>query len=563
MILSTVCIKNIKSIENSGEIHLSHTDLMTIIAGQNESGKSAFLRALKYFEEGRYSGFDEDERLSEKGYACVAVTFCLSESEESEFSNKYGDDVCNYLSTHGVTFIRGQTDIIDDTNIKVASTDDITGIVNEHNSNPDNEVAISIDNLVDDLLNMRPKFVYYSGELESNILPGEILIRDIEKSQAVRDFEKVFDVDFSNIFSSKYNHQKRSLVIGNIGENASETLNQFWSQKISEKEKSYKYKVDFSDNDNNLALSKLNFYVCDSSGRPLKMSQRSDGFKWFAGFTLRLRAHAAEFESKKIILLLDEPGLGLHEIGQSDVRKVIDELCYKRGIQVIMSTHLPIILGSDKVKFEQLLLASKNSKGNSSFKRINQAVSTSSFHDALSPVRSAIGLVTIPRFSKDEKVIIVEGISDYYFIKPFLNKDIKIIPAFGADKIPNIFSILFGWGVFPKAVFDGDKKGKSIYKKMLNQLSFPGSDEVDRFLFCLDDGVCLEGLLDEEDIKKVFDYTGIQCKDKETICDKINDIGKNLFFFKFCEYYSNNENMSSLSMKTKKKIEHLICFING
>lgn len=44
-------IKNIKSIIDSGTCHLTE-DNITIFAGQNESGKSAVLEALKYFSNG-------------------------------------------------------------------------------------------------------------------------------------------------------------------------------------------------------------------------------------------------------------------------------------------------------------------------------------------------------------------------------------------------------------------------------------------------------------------------------------------------------------------------------
>ena len=66
MILGKVKIQNFKSIKDTGWIFLSKGDLINILAGQNESGKTSFLRALKFFEEGIYDTFeDEDRRMEE------------------------------------------------------------------------------------------------------------------------------------------------------------------------------------------------------------------------------------------------------------------------------------------------------------------------------------------------------------------------------------------------------------------------------------------------------------------------------------------------------------------
>ena len=47
-------IQNFKSIRDTGEIKVSSEDNVTILAGQNEAGKSSVLEALDFFETGEF-----------------------------------------------------------------------------------------------------------------------------------------------------------------------------------------------------------------------------------------------------------------------------------------------------------------------------------------------------------------------------------------------------------------------------------------------------------------------------------------------------------------------------
>lgn len=563
MILTKIRIKNFRSILDSGEIHLAKDDLITAIAGQNESGKTAFLKALKYFEEGKYVGFDDDARLCDD-YPRVEATFCLKDDEFELFKNEYGLEIAKYFKNTGITFSRGKEKEANDENINYIKFDDsvIKAIDSLNASKEPEDAKITVAQIVERLSGIRPKFIYYSGELDSNILPGEIMVSEIQNNQAVKDFEKVYDIDFAELFTNKYNNQKRTYKFDLVSANASDSLNSFWNQKISGEKSEYKYKISFSENSADLLLSKLQFYIANEDGIPLKMSQKSDGFRWFSGFTLRLRAHGVNpGDSHGFILLLDEPGLGLHEIGQRDVRHVIDEISGKSNIQVILSSHLPLILGGDKIKFNQILLATKNRVGNSSFGRINQVSSSDGAMDALSPIRSAIGLVSVSGFSKGEKVVVVEGISDYYFLRTLLDDSVKIIPAFGADNVRNVFAILFGWGVEPRAIFDGDSKGVRAYRNIKSHFAFQ-DDMANHMLFTLKDGKIIEDLVSPSDIKRVLDeFDGVKYKSDKSNLDNVEQPGKNLFFFRFYDMYGRGD--LKLSKVTLNNVKELLDFINS
>ena len=75
-----------------------------------------------------------------------------------------------------------------------------------------------------------------------------------------------------------------------------------------------------------------------------------------------------------------------------------------------------------------------------------------------------------PNFKK--RNIIVEGISDYFYLNAYFNikgipkKDRpNIIPSTGADNILPISSILYGWGCEFIILLDQDDKGRAIYDK--------------------------------------------------------------------------------------------------
>lgn len=57
MKLSSFRIQFVKSIIDSGICHLSETDNLLVLAGQNEAGKSAILEGLNFFRNGASEDF--------------------------------------------------------------------------------------------------------------------------------------------------------------------------------------------------------------------------------------------------------------------------------------------------------------------------------------------------------------------------------------------------------------------------------------------------------------------------------------------------------------------------
>ena len=114
---------------------------------------------------------------------------------------------------------------------------------------------------------------------------------------------------------------------------------------------------------------------------------------------------------------------------------------------------------------------------------------------------TAIGLDLSNDFSiAGKKNVLLEGISDYYFIQA-LREYLKtskanFIPCVGAQKIPQLVSLLIGWDLEFLAVLDKDVEGKKIAKELSETLLI----EQDRIIFVSEqDGSAIEDLFSRDD----------------------------------------------------------------
>ena len=80
----------------------------------------------------------------------------------------------------------------------------------------------------------------------------------------------------------------------------------------------------------------------------LPFNERSSGFRWFFSFL----AAFSQYESSEdpIIILLDEPGLGLHARAQKDFVRFITERLAKKGRQVLYTTHSPFMVEAGRLE---------------------------------------------------------------------------------------------------------------------------------------------------------------------------------------------------------------------
>ncbi|OGG47019.1 hypothetical protein A2671_00555 [Candidatus Kaiserbacteria bacterium RIFCSPHIGHO2_01_FULL_49_13] len=486
MRLKSFRIKNFKSIIDTGECHLSDSDNVLVLAGQNEAGKSAVIEALNFFGNGVTDDFERLHRRRNE-HPEVTCRFLLNDQDiENVFIETKDEKLKKYLTKNPVVgFVRGNTeeDSFDDIYFSDETTEALSKFFPENGEEESSENTVApqaqeevaddspsvtdIDGLEEFIFNETRDFVFYDAF--SDLLPGVVTIEKIKEHPAVLDFEKVFKTDFSQIIAQEERAISREEQ--RLHREASDNLNTYWKQKLEEGGK-YNFSVKIVPQ----AIpnqSKIEFKIDRNDGDPLFMEQKSKGFRWFSAFNLKLRALGVDqVKVKNLVILIDEPGQGLHEKAQKDVKRVLEELADKKGAQIIYTTHHPNLIGTEGTEFARIRVVSNTQEFGTKVETTAQYASRAdqSAKDTLSPLITAMGIHSIHSVLDTRRLnVVVEGISDHYYLSAFkkiLNKDERLyfLPACGVNNIPNLVSVLIGWSCNYKAVFDDDpKSGRAAY----------------------------------------------------------------------------------------------------
>lgn len=515
MRLQSFEVYGVKSILDSGKCHLSETDNVTVLAGQNEAGKSGILEGLDYFRNGANEKFNKlSVRHDTK--PVVTCTFTLDE-EDKNHEDPSIKTILSGLDT--VTTFRGAEDggkqdkiyLSDEVHERISEIAEKLVVptsqqptTTEGEEPPVAAIAESAEQLtqrVTDLLtDYIPDFIFYDSF--SDILPGEILISEIPNNKPVQDFEKIFGIKFSDALG--YTAQQLSVFQRKINDKASLDLNGYWKQtQTTEEDDKYKFDVNI-----NLAgdQSKVEFMIHRNDDSSLFMEQKSKGFQWFNAFNLRLKALDVDKEEnyKTLIILIDEPGQGLHEAAQKDVKTVLDEIAIN-GAQIVYSTHNPSLIGVNDDEILRIRLVYQTREEGTKIKNLAQFSSAHGSKDALSPIITAMGANHVGQFLDETKtVIIVEGVTDHYYLNAMkkyldISGDLAFIPACGATNAKTLIAILFGWRQTFKAILDEGSMGKGILRVLKKYLYKDNEDGLEKQIMVLGGFDGIEDLFSKND----------------------------------------------------------------
>ncbi len=399
MKLTRARVTNFKSIDDSGWVTL---DNVTCMVGKNESGKTAFLQALRRINPagGATTGFDLRD-YPRKGYVrykrrhdedpatVVQAEFELSEPEveelESEFgkgvlgsrtvvaSKNYKDemtwtvDVDDAVAAPGVS--RGGTYSADthrDTGYPDAWTRAIerpaTADTTESSPEPapvpiHRQPAASVKQRIirDHLERYLPSFVYFDNY---SAMRGRISIQDIKRKSlnpaGVDDADRTFlallnlvGADLSDLESeTNYEYLKAELESASIG--ISDEIFEFWKQNTQLRVEFDVSPANPSDPPPLDSGAILHVRIWNDRHRvSVPFDERSRGFVWFFSFLVYFSQMEDE-EEGDVVILLDEPGLNLHALAQYDFLRFIDERLAPRH-QVIYTTHSPFMINLDQL----------------------------------------------------------------------------------------------------------------------------------------------------------------------------------------------------------------------
>lgn len=473
MLLSKAQVISFKSIEKSGDVIIEPK--VTILVGQNESGKTAFLQALhksSSVEANMKFNITEDyprknlnayEKEHENNPAVVTeLTYTLNEEEIKNINSDLGYDLFNNLS-FSVSYKYNNSSTITlsvpeksylavlvnnsgltvETKEAVSNVESLRVLINELevldlNSEEtsfleslkgrfiENENWHSVFSLyiwTKHLKPLIPQFLYFD---DYRVLPGKInlpeLQRKVEASKTDQNILKDEDktalslLNMAGVQLSDLNnasgYENIKAKLESISNSITDKVFEYWRQN---QELDVEFDIRQDPNDQAPFNSGNNLYIRIKNRRhrvTVPFNQRSKGFIWFFSFIVWFDSIKEQMKTKRdLVLLLDEPGLSLHALAQADFLYYIDELT--KNHQIIYTTHSPFMVPNDRLH-QVRMVEDKVKEGT----KVTSNISSSD-PKTLFPLQAALGYTIAQNLFISQKNLLVEGPADLIYLKFF------------------------------------------------------------------------------------------------------------------------------------------------
>lgn len=233
------------------------------------------------------------------------------------------------------------------------------------------------------------------------------------------------------------------------------------------------------------------------------LSERSLGFRWFFNFSAK-KAYGARGE-RKFIYLFDEPGSYLHNSAQTILLKAIRDLA--KDHPVIFSTHSEFLLDPEIININNVRILEKNDRQITLIPL--SEISEKKTMGALSTLYNALRMKISVNSTLNQKVIVTEGITDFYFWK-MLTRDLVILPGFGAGQNEYLISIAIGTSKKYVAFFDGDVAGEQAIQKYIRFFHEQEKEHWKKYIDKDSNEIELEQILSGQDRQRLIDATGMK-----------------------------------------------------
>jgi predicted ATP-dependent endonuclease of OLD family len=497
---------------------------VTCLVGKNESGKTAFLQALWRLNPARVSPIfsvpdhypawlEKRHRLESKNLeevTPVKVVFAWETADQEAVTAKFGSGVVpddgelhisksyanKVIWTHGCNEKKAIENLLQQQNLPDDVATNLKGlesfgalkekIAEEQAANLTiAEIVTALQNLetrrkvlVDDkdfahalwsIVNARlPHFFYFA---EYSKLPYTVNINHVltagdsvlnESEATARALLRLGGAEKEYLLNPDYERRKRELE--NVANALTDDVLKYWSQNSELRvQPEITQKTEQRQNGQHSVLDELKIRIWDNRhSLSLALDQHSAGFQWFFSFL----AAFSEYEHKDppVVILLDEPAVGLHAKAQADFLRFIEERLTKR-CQVIYTTHSPFMVQPGHL--ERVRIVEDRGKEEGS---IVSSDILSRDPDTLFPLQGALGYDLVQHLFVNEHNLVVEGTSDYTYLRLIsdylvtqegrvsLNPAWSIVPVGGADDIPT-FVALLGNHLNVTVVVDSRKEG--------------------------------------------------------------------------------------------------------
>ena len=393
-------VTNYRSIDDSGWVNI---DGVTCLVGKNESGKTAFLGALKELNSvyGASAGFDIKD-YPRKGYTkywrqhknepaiVVHAEFRLEEEEVCQIEAEYGADVmpCTLVTVRKdysnarmwdfevdeAALVRHIVDgaglpaEIEERTAAASTVEELRSMLERLEIKPSvvGDLLVEVNSRFDMSLRDRiakeylerllPTFVYFD---DYSAMKGRISIPDLrqrsENGDQLDDADRTFislmslvGTDIADLESPmNYEHLKAELESASI--NITDEVFEYWRQSPQ-----LQVEFDLSNADPNEPPpldegTILHIRIYNNRHRvSVAFDERSKGFVWFFSFIAYFSSLKLEDENRNLLLLFDEPGLNLHATAQMDFLQFIDERLATNH-QVVYTTHSPFMIDLNRL----------------------------------------------------------------------------------------------------------------------------------------------------------------------------------------------------------------------
>jgi predicted ATP-dependent endonuclease of OLD family len=520
MLLKSVHVRHFKHVLDSTEVAIQPD--VTCLVGKNESGKTAFLEALRRlnpaqgnvdFNIGRHypAWLEKTHRRQGKDLELVQpieATFELQDADKAAVIAVFGEGVLTsdeftlsrkydneQLYTYKADEAKAVANLLADLDLPKSVTENTKSVTTftsllsaaeKLTANEEDEqikasgeaITAKVTAALGEGLDFRakifailktriPKFFYYA---EYSRLPGIVKIRELLEADedtldvdmaTARSLLSMAGADDDYLLDPEYETRKRELE--NVANAITQDVLTYWTTNTDLRVLiDITQKTEPRQNGNHAVLDEMHVRMYDNRHMlSLPFDERSSGFQWFFSFLSAFSRY--EYDDTPVIILLDEPGLGLHARAQKDFLRFIDDRLARR-CQVIYSTHSPFMVQPGLLERARVV----EDKGRETGSVISSDVLTTD-PDTLFPLQGALGYDIAQHLLIAQDNLVVEGPSDLAYISTIsahlkengrtgLDDRWAIIPVGGADTIPT-FVALLGIHLDVTVLVDARKEG--------------------------------------------------------------------------------------------------------
>ena len=506
MKLISAQIAKFKNILDSTPVEIESD--VTCLVGKNESGKTAYLHALYRLRPVRpnavfnvrlqYPAWLEKRRRMEKTVAPVVVAeFELEPDDIAKLNTQFGEgalksprltlskDYSNNLqykfesdesvvvrniitrmdlgyeasnALEGVTDFESLTSVFEGFKARTGDENEpfraAAASLERAKKEVLKESATLNDAVVAALAALTPQFFYFDDYAN---LPGIVKIRELLQADPGKldddkltalSLLKLAGAEDEYLLNPDYETRKRELE--NVASALTEEVLKYWTTNPD-----LRVEIDISQR-NELApnppggqqtvLEEMRVRLYDNRHLlSLPFDERSTGFRWFFSFLVAFSRHL--HSGQPVVLLLDEPGLGLHARAQKDLLNFIDGRLAKR-CQVIYTTHSPFMIQPGKL--EQVRVVEDRGREIGSTISAN-VLSTDA--DTRFPLQGALAYDLARHLFSGQNNLVIERTSDFTYLtvlsdwlrekgRKALDERWTLVPVGGVDMVPTFVALL-------------------------------------------------------------------------------------------------------------------------